>query len=81
MKRKKIDGQKVIHEFPVLWHEWECDGYGWVTEDGRAWLTTHGSEPYEAPNSELLERMEVALATVTGIRKALSLMAEREEEE
>ena len=42
MKVTDIEGVKVVHEFEVLWHEWECDGYGWVTEDGRAWLTTVG---------------------------------------
>ena len=40
MKQTEIDGSKVVHEFTVLWHEWECDGYGWVTDDGRAWLTS-----------------------------------------
>ena len=43
MKHTEIDGKKVVHEFLVFWHEWECDGYGWVTEDGRAYLTDHGA--------------------------------------
>ena len=33
MRYTEIDNSKVIHEFTVLWHEWECDGYGWVTEE------------------------------------------------
>ena len=76
MKQTKIDGRKVVHEFTVLWREWECDGYGWVTEDGRAWLTSHGRPPYEAGTSALLDRMDEALSSATGIRKALSLMAD-----
>ena len=74
MKVTEIDGVKVVHEFEVLWHQWECDGYGWVTEDGRAWLTTHGRR-FEAETSELLERMEAALSCAQGIRKALALVA------
>lgn len=75
MTHTEIDGVKVVHEFSVLWPEWECDPYGWVTEDGRAWMTSHGSAPYEADATALLERMDVALSSATGIRKALALMA------
>ena len=78
MKVTEIEGVKVMYEFEVFWHEWECDGYGWITEDGRAWLTTHGRR-FEAEMSELLERMEAALASAQGIRKALALMAEAQE--
>ena len=74
MTRTEIDGVKVVHEFSVLWPGWECDQYGWVTEDGRAWMTTHGSDPYEADASDLLERMDVALGSAEGIRKALTLV-------
>ena len=28
MEVTEIDGVKVVQEFTVLWHEWECDGYG-----------------------------------------------------
>ena len=38
----------MVHEFSVLWPEWECDPLGWVTEDGHVWLTSHGSAPHEA---------------------------------
>ncbi len=75
MEVTEIDGVKVVQEFTVLWHEWECDGYGWITEDGRAWLTTHGRR-YEAKTGELLERLEAALSSAEGIRKALAMMAD-----
>ena len=78
MKHTEIDGRKVIHEFVVLHHEWECDGYGWVTDDGRAWLTTHGGPPCEADAAKLLHRMDAALTSVEGIRKAVALTAEAE---
>ena len=76
MTHSEIDRSKVVHEFSVLWPEWECDPLGWVTEDGRAWLTSHGSAPYEANAAALLERMEIALTSASEIRKALALMAE-----
>ena len=75
MQFTEIDGVKVVHEFIVLWHLWECDGYGWVTEDGRVYLSTHG-KIFEAPDSEVIERLEAALSCADGIRKALALAAE-----
>ena len=75
MKHTEIDGKKVVHEFLVFWHEWECDGYGWVTEDGRAYLTDHGSRPYEVGPKELVGRMNAVLESVTGIAKALELIS------
>ena len=45
-----INGSPVVHTFMVLNHEWECDGEGWVTEDGRVWTTDHQS-PYETNTS------------------------------
>ena len=80
MQRTEIDGQKVIHEFKVLWHQWECDGWGWITDDGRAWLSNHG-RVHEAETSELLERMAEALSSVTAIREALTLLAKHREKE
>lgn len=79
MKRTEIDGQKVVHEFKVLWHLWEGDGWGWITDDGRAWLTNHG-RVHEAETSELLDRMNEALSSVTAIHEALTLVAKHREE-
>ena len=73
MRRTEIDGARVVHEFSVMRPEWECDAYGWITEDGRAWMTNHGST-HQATAGELLEAMDVALGSVTGIREGLALM-------
>ena len=73
MNREEIEGCRVVHEFSVMWPAWECDELGWVTEDGRAWMTSHG-RLYEAGPGDLLARMEVALRSVDGIRQALSLL-------
>ena len=49
-----------------------------MTDHGRAWLTTHGGPPCEADAARLLNRMDAALTSVTGIRKPLALKAEAE---
>ena len=48
-RRTEIDGCRVVHEFVALCGEWEINGRGWVTDDGR---------------SALLERLELALSSV-----------------
>ena len=58
MERQTIDGRNVVQEFIVLHHEWECDGYGWVTEDGRIWHTDHSGEPYEISPNDCLKLMD-----------------------
>jgi hypothetical protein len=51
---------KVVYTFPVLHHEWECDGWGYVVEfkDGEKALvmTDHGS-PSVYKVEELDERL------------------------
>ena len=62
VKRTEIDGRKVVHEFTALWHEWELDGCGWVTDDGRAWLsTTRSGDPHEVKADVLVGRLDEAL--------------------
>ena len=80
MNLETIDGQKVVEEFIVLHHEWECDGYGWVTEDGRIWHTSHGSEPYEVDEDECLELMEAPLESVAGLQRAMRTALKRKRE-
>ena len=70
-----IDGKKVIHRFMVFHHEWECDGWGWVTEDGRLWLSTHG-RVYEAVPSELVEHIKKLSTTIGDTVEAIRLNAQ-----
>ena len=72
MKKDEINGVKVIHEFKVLHHQWECDGYGWVTLDGKIWLTNHGGL-HEADISMLSERIDAAIESLAGIHEAKRL--------
>ena len=68
MKYQQIQGQNVKSEFVILHHEWECDGYGWVTEDGRVWVTSHGGDPFEA-SAETIERfIDSAESCLEGLR-------------
>ena len=36
-----IDGVAVVDKCVVLQHEWECDGWAYLTADGRVWCTSH----------------------------------------
>lgn len=42
MTRNKIYGLSVIYEFVIMHNGWETDNYGWITEDGSVWATSHG---------------------------------------
>ena len=79
MKRQTIDGRNVVQEFIVLHHEWECDGYGWVTEDGRIWHTDHSDEPYEISPNDCLMLMDTPLKSITGIHAAVQTALEKQE--
>ena len=71
---------KIIFTFPVLWHEWECDGTAWVMEkpDGTRYLkmTNHGGE-YVADQESLINRLvyykNVILKTETALAHLLGL--------
>lgn len=72
MKRDIIRGSDVVYEFKVLHHEWEVDGYGWVTEDGRVWHSNHNSI-HEISISELASLMDEPLNSIMQIRKAIRI--------
>ena len=78
MERTEINGLKVIHEFKMYHYRWECDGYGWVTEDGQIWQTSHSTNPrncnpFEASHSEMLDKISELNDAISGMVKALSL--------
>ena len=37
----EIDGCPIIHTFTILYEGWEMDNLGWVTSDGKVWMTLH----------------------------------------
>ena len=71
---------KIIFTFPVLWHEWECDGTAWVMEksDGTRYLkmSNHGGV-YVADQESLTNRLiyykTVILKTETALAHLLGL--------
>lgn len=69
---------KIIFTFPVLWHEWECDGTAWVMEkeDGTRYLkmTNHGGE-YVAEPAELTSRIHYYNSVIEDTKKALELIS------
>ena len=74
MKYHEINGAKVIHEFVILREGWELDNFGWVTEDGEVFSTSHGGEPrYLMTGTELLGYIEEHESALAGLRKALHL--------
>ena len=74
LDKMQMSEDKIIFTFPVLWHEWECDGTAWVMEkpDGTRYLkmTSHGGE-YVAESEALIERLvyyeSVAVKTQTAL--------------
>ena len=66
---------KVIFEFPVLWHNWECDGYGYIVEkDGKrdVILSNHSNlyiSSVEELHTKLAEYTKVKFET----KKAIAL--------
>jgi hypothetical protein len=68
---------KIIFTFPVLWHEWECDGTAWVMEksDGTRYLkmSNHGGV-YDANVDELTKRLAYYDSVILDSKKALDLI-------
>lgn len=75
---KDIQDDKIIFTFPVLWHEWECDGTAWVMEreDGTRYLkmTNHGGQ-YISETSELTSRIDYYESVIKDSKKALELLS------
>ena len=73
-----LEEDKVIFTFPVLWHEWECDGVARIMEgvDGKRYLqmTNHGA-PYVAEPEELKSRIEYYKSVIQDSEKALELLS------
>ena len=73
---ESIDGKKVIHHFYWPHCGWEMDQHAWVTEDGRAWGTNHGSF-VELTMDDLLKQTVKITNWFSGTLKAMRLAVER----
>ena len=67
---EEIDGSKVVLQFEIPHTGWEMDNAGWITEDGRAWETSHGTCPIEMTPQELAELDERVDAWARGVHAA-----------
>lgn len=75
--KELLQEDQIIFQFPVLWHEWECDGVAWVMEkpDGTRYLkmTSHGGE-YVADYDVLIERLIYYSQVHQETQKAMALL-------
>ena len=71
MKETEIDGRPVVVEFKVP--AWDCDPYGWVTDDGRIWHTSHGCF-VEINEEYMLHLMAEPLESIRQIQSALLMV-------
>lgn len=79
---EEIDGSKVVLQFEIPYVGWEMDNTGWITEDGRAWETSHGGGPIEMTPEELAaldERVDGWARGVHAAREAAQLRRAAEE--
>lgn len=67
---------KILYKFPVFHHNWEMDGYGFITEtsDGkRHVILTNHSIPYKATNEELQNKIAEYTKLIADTKKAVVL--------
>lgn len=67
----RLGGSKIIQKFLILYDGWEMDNEGYVTEDGRIWWTSHGSQPFEADAGEVMEKLDETRRSANGLIEAL----------
>ncbi|MCY4521635.1 MAG: hypothetical protein OXC13_12760 [Caldilineaceae bacterium] len=69
----------VRERFVIMWAGWELDDVGWIANDGRVWMTDHGSGPRLMSERLLRERIAATTTCLEGLGRALeSLMAVKE---
>ena len=81
MQYQEIQGVKVKTEFVILYHNCECDGYGWVTEDGRVWVDSYDGSPFEASSHTISAFIDMTESCLEGLREVYKGMERMEEHE
>ena len=74
-RREDVPGT-VVHEFVVLEQGWEMDPWGWVTDDGTVWGTTHGGAPWPMLIETLQQHIDNTQACIDGLIRARDLAKE-----
>lgn len=68
----------ILYQFRLLYHEWECDGWGWIVDNGghrSLVLSSHG-QFYFAEIKELEARLSLYREIVAETEKAIALLQE-----
>ena len=63
----------VVHEFVLLEQGWEMDPWGWVTDDGTVWGTSHGARPRPMSIETLQEYIDNTQSCIDGLIQAREL--------
>ena len=74
-RRDDVPGT-VVHEFVVLVQGWEMDPWGWVTNDGATWWTSHGGHPQPMSINTLQELIDNTQSCFDGLIRARDLAKE-----
>ena len=73
-----IEGLNVVDSFIVLQEEWEEDNRGYITEDGRVWLTSY-EIPYQCSIDDLQFHIDLTERSLRGLKKAKGMLIDNTE--
>lgn len=76
--KEKIEAEfgKIICEFPILHHEWELDGSGFIVESnkGRVAVLTNHNIPYISSIQEIQNHIAFYKTTIQQTERCLFLL-------
>lgn len=66
----------IIYKFPVLHHNWEGDGYGYITEQNnkRKVILSNHNNLYESSSTELMNKISEYSKVEFDTKKAITLL-------
>ena len=70
---------KIVLKFPILHHNWEGDGYGYIVKkDGiNALVLTNHNKPYDAELSELHAKLAEYQTIISETENAIFILNEQ----
>ena len=75
----RIAGSPVVFSFKWPHTGWECDEDAWITDEGKAWGTNHGS-PCQLSLNDLEEQREQIRDWLAGTDAAIAIIDEKSHE-
>ena len=73
-----IEGFNVVDSFIVLQEEWDEDNRGYITEDGKVWLTSY-EIPYQCSIEDIQLRIDLTEKSLRGLKKAKGMLIDNTE--